>query len=165
MKTKILIVMIMAFVLQGCDLFGSGGSTGSTNTPERSPTTYSNITNVADVYVYTVPPVDATTIGQIGEFGTTNFAACYIVWNNIDSAFCGCRNTESDGQWVQTCTTDIDGIVTCPDTVSAESLLIQSTGPARDLSVPEMELCDAIKRVSYCDGVRVDGSASPCIPG
>lgn len=162
--TVFMALVLGLVLLSGCDLLsGPGGSVTKAGAAPVPVTEWGNMVRVADTYTYTPPPADVFQFIDLGIVGATSDAVCVVLWLDAGTAYAGCRNTASDGQWPSACASGADSVVSCSSVSSVNLYFASALGAARSLTIQEAELADEIRRRSYCIADRLDGSASPCV--
>jgi len=158
---KLIVLLTVVILLAGCDLLGNNSTTNTTPTP--AVTTWGNMIPVANTYELTATTLTLDDYIAYGQVAATTNAICAVIWETATSVFASCRNVTSDGQWPATCTVNTDATVSCGLVNTATLYFLSAMGASRTLTVEEAELADEIRRVTYCDAPRRDGSASPCV--
>lgn len=165
MKTFFSIILV-TFLLAGCDMFGGSSNSNSTSVtkpPVTAQVEWGNMIRIADTYELSPSPAGTGDFLALGQVGATSEAMCVVLWNTATQAFAACRSLALDGQWPTTCTTDPTSyLVTCPTIDTVGTFYMKAYGGTRTLSPAEAELADEIRRKTYCSAPRLDGSSSPC---
>lgn len=161
---RLWVLFLLVFLLIGCDSnSGTGGTHAEAPPPAPLVTTWGNMVKVANTYDYAPPPATLDDFLAIGQIAATDAAVCIVLWTTATSAYAGCRNTASDGQWPAGCVENVDATVTCTGYGSIMFFFLAALGPSRTLTVAEAELADEIRRKTKCDAPRLDLSVNHCL--